>query len=158
MKILAFLLQVSEALTRMEEKGLRESLLARLLFHGGRTGRVLNHHLGEKLCLEIVWEESTKMVAGPGVSANSFPADLYHMRAVIEKHQPTVILCFGKVAEAAVAQIVAEQDEAIPRIGFAYLRTAHVTIYNLPHPASRERTKVIRSLRMLRGILEPVEM
>lgn len=99
----------------------RERMLARLLFYGGRTGQVLTEAFGSTWCGRIVWEESTRQITGK--SSGVFPADPEHMRAVLQKHKPTVVLTFGRVAEQGYHAVQPES------------RWSHVIA--LPHPVAR---------------------
>lgn len=74
----------------------RESIITKLLFLGGKTGKNLQAGLGEALCNEIIWEETTKEIGS--YSASIFPPDSEHVKAVLEKHKPEIVLCFGAVA------------------------------------------------------------
>jgi hypothetical protein len=81
----------------------RERMLARLLFYGGKTGKVLTAGLGEKWCDRIVWEESTREIGD--YSGAAFPPDVSHIHAVLEKHKPTVVIAMGAVARDALQKI-----------------------------------------------------
>jgi len=124
-----------ETMQRMEAQGLRERFLYRLLFHGGKSGRVLQatlHHW----CERIVWEECTKEIGGN--SGAVFLPDPVHMKAVIAKHNPTHILSLGKVASGAVESLK-------PNLfGAQHLKAVH--------PAARQHA--IKSLRSVFAQLE----
>lgn len=96
----------------------RERYIEAFLFMGCLTGRRLKSVFGEDLCDGIIWEEASREVGGK--SQSLFAADRQHMMAVIRKHNPTVILCFGKIAAEGVKSLPIE----IP------------VIYG-PHPAAR---------------------
>lgn len=87
---------------RYPETG-RERMLARLLFYGGKTGKVLSAGLGEKWTDRIVWEESTREIGD--YSGAAFPPDLPHIQAVLDKHQPTVVIALGAVAREALQRL-----------------------------------------------------
>lgn len=86
-----------------DEAGVREFYIASFLFMGCLTGKRLRSVFGEDLCNEIVWEEVSREIGGHASSV--FPADLNHMRDVIGRHKPDVILAFGKLAENAIRNI-----------------------------------------------------
>src|SRR6266568_1090430 len=78
----------------------REELIARFLFAGrGLSGRRLQAAFGD-LCDQIVWEESSTNFGGE--SSSLFPADMAHIKRVLEKHKPDIVLAFGKVASNAL--------------------------------------------------------
>jgi hypothetical protein len=81
----------------------REALNKRFLFYKSLTGKRLKLAFGEELCNSIIWEECSREIGGK--SSASFPADLDHMRAVIEKHQPSLMLAFGGIAREAVPKV-----------------------------------------------------
>ena len=130
MKIVAFLqclwakdpARVKASLADMEARGLREAMLCRLLFNGGHTGNILRQAFGTKLCGQIVWEESTKEIAGK--SNGSFPADIDHIATVLTKHQPRIVLAFGSIAIGGV-------DNALRKTGLS------VDFIQGAHPATR---------------------
>jgi len=124
MKILAFLQnqwfknpeRVKAIMERNPER--RNQLIGTYLFMGCLTGRRLTDALGEKLCYEIIWEECSKEVGGK--SAASFPADFAHICEAINKHNPDVIIAFGKTASDALRKISPYQK-----------------VIHGPHPAAR---------------------
>lgn len=81
----------------------RERMLKKLLFIGGKTGQVLTAGLGERWCDSIVWEEATRKIAGK--ASGSFPADIDHMAAVLEKHKPDVVVTFGSIARLGLSSV-----------------------------------------------------
>jgi hypothetical protein len=81
----------------------RERMLYRLLFHGGKTGTMLEDHLGEKWCQAITWEEITREVGSH--SSAKFPPQFHHIEAVLAKHQPTVVVAFGIPAKQALQRV-----------------------------------------------------
>lgn len=97
---------------------LREDLIARFLFAGCKTGRVLRAALGDALCDEIIWEETSREIGG--YSGAIFPPDHEHINAVCLKHNPDVILAFGKQATEALRQRDGIED-----------------LFCGPHPANR---------------------
>lgn len=113
---------------------LRDKLIARYLFAGCLTGKRLQSVFGEELCDAIVWEEASGEVGGH--SRSLFAADRQHMMDVIQKHKPTVILAFGKIASDGL--------RSLPQIDAGI-------IYG-PHPAARNGA--IEGLRKMRSELE----
>lgn len=81
----------------------RRRLIRYALFAGCLTGRRLRAAFGPAVCEEIVWEEATQEIAGN--SRKVCPPEPEHIRAVLEKHQPAVVITFGRVAGDAVAEI-----------------------------------------------------
>lgn len=97
----------------------RLKLMRRLLFMQCLSGRRLKQAFGDGLCQRIVWEESTREVAGDPRTV--FPADMGHIAAALRRHEPAVVLTFGVVARDAVAELWGG-----PCI-------------QMPHPAARQR-------------------
>lgn len=135
MKIVAFLqnqwFKDPEGVKRMfaEHPDRRERYISAFLFMGCLTGKRLQSVFGEDLCGGIVWEEASREVGGK--SQSLFAADRQHMMAVINKHKPTVILSFGKIASEGIKSLPID----IP------------VIYG-PHPAARNGA--IEGLRQMR--------
>lgn len=96
----------------------RERYIEAFLFMGCLTGKRLQQVFGEELCGAIVWEEISPEIGGH--ASSKFPANPAHIRAVLEKHKPTIVLAFGKLASDALRSM--DVDAAI--------------IYG-PHPAAR---------------------
>jgi len=63
------------------------------------TGRRLVEAFGEG-CREWVWDNASPRIAGR--PSGCFPADPEHIRAVLERHDPDVVLAFGRVASEAL--------------------------------------------------------
>jgi len=101
---------------RKPEEG-REQFIRDFLFFGCLTGKRLRAAFGEELCGEIVWEEVSPKLGGKASSV--FPADRQHIRRVIAKHQPGLVIAFGKVAADGIGDLV------------------DVPILYAPHPAAR---------------------
>lgn len=112
----------------------RERYIAAFLFMGCLTGRRLQSVFGEDLCDGIIWEEASAEVGGH--SRSLFAADRQHMMSVIKKHNPTIILSFGKIASEGLRSLPID----IP------------VIYG-PHPAARNGA--VEGLRKMRQELEP---
>jgi hypothetical protein len=107
----------------------RNVFIARFLFMGCLTGKRLQKAFGAEVCNSIIWEEASPEVGGTSDSA--FKADLVHIEAAILKHNPQVILCFGKIANDAVKTVVKK----------IHLEKGFLTpvLYG-PHPAARHNT------------------
>lgn len=88
------------------------------LFRGCLTGRRLKAAFSEQLCDEIIWEETTREIAGDPKTI--FPAQPEHIKDVLEKFQPDVVLTFGKIAEEAVKPLCSDK------------------VICSPHPAARQ--------------------
>ncbi len=135
MKIVAFLqnqwFRNPEGIKAMfaENPERRERYIEAFLFMGCLTGKRLQAVFGEELCGAIIWEEISPEIGGH--ASSKFPANPAHIRAVLEKHKPTVVLAFGKLASDALRSM--EVDAAI--------------IYG-PHPAARNGA--IEGLRKMR--------
>jgi hypothetical protein len=95
-------LEVRAILARHDEE-FRVWFLRRLLFYRCKTGRNLTKAFGDELLANIVFEETTREIAGDPKTI--FPADDKHIRAVIWKYKPVVVITFGQIAEAAVCPI-----------------------------------------------------
>jgi hypothetical protein len=116
----------------------REKLNKLFLFAGCLTGKRLRAAFGD-LCNEIIWENASREIGGK--SSANFKPDPAHIKAVLDKHKPDLILLFGKNATHGVTQ-----HWSGPKI-----------IY--PHPANR--SLVAGNLRewndTLQGMLEVLE-
>jgi hypothetical protein len=133
MKIVAFLqnlwvkdlVRVREMFARHPDG--REYMLRMLLFRGGKTGKILTSLLGQELVNKIVWEESTTEISG---NANEvFPADLAHIRRVLNKHRPEAVVAFGRIASKSVF-LVSNGMMAEPA-NFTF------ELFCVPHPCAR---------------------
>ena len=116
---------------------LREELIERFLFAGCKTGRVLKEVFGN-MCDDIIWEETSRQIGGH--SGAIFPPDYEHINAVCMKHNPDIILAFGKQATEALQN----------RNGFEYLICG-------PHPANRRADETLKMLRDMRWRLETLQ-
>jgi hypothetical protein len=116
-----------------DAQAVREYYISSFLFMGCVTGRRLKQCLGEELCDDIVWEEISKEVGGQ--SSAVFPADLKHMRFVIDRHRPDVVLAFGKAATDALKEIRPACD-----------------VISGPHPAARFNDILQRLYQMKREV------
>lgn len=106
----------------------RERFIRDMLFLRCLTGKRLQAAFTWDVCAEIIWEESSKDMGGH--SAAKFAADPEHMKAVIEKHKPDVIMVFGKVAYDGIMLL-----KQYPTID-AYLQAIGGVMVG-PHPAAR---------------------
>ena len=86
----------------------RRKIIAYSLFAGCRTGRVLRETFGKERCRQIVWEEASREIGGH--ASSTFPADLTHLRAVLDEVRPSIVLGFGKIACDALACLVDGYD------------------------------------------------
>lgn len=143
MKILAVLQNMwvkdPESVRRMIERTpqVRRRLIRYSLFAGCRTGRVLKNVFGENRCKEIVWDESTREIAGN--PRDIFPPDLSHLSALIAEVKPDVVLAFGRIASAALTPIVPAEKLIVG-----------------PHPTARQGDTMQR-LRNMAARLEALE-
>jgi len=123
----------------------RRNMIARLLFAGCRSGKVLKQVFGERIG-EIVWEEASPKIGGE--SSSKFPADIPHIRTAIIELAPDVVLAFGKVASEAMMKICADQEHTYPP-------------FNLiigPHPAARSwNANVVERITRMRNELESLQ-
>lgn len=105
-----------------------ESLNRKFMFGGCLSGRRLQETFGWDMCNQIIWDTITTQI---GDRSNSvFPVDPQHIRNVMAKHNPSIILSFGVLAREAIQawcdeQYNKEEPTPIP------------VIISGPHPASR---------------------
>jgi hypothetical protein len=118
----------------------REYILRCLLFMGGKTGRILKQTLGEDLASKIIWEESTTQISSN--PSEIFPADLAHIRRVINKHRPEAVVTFGKIASKSVF-LVTNGMLAEPA-------DFHFELLCVPHPCARLAADPIGALTELK--------
>lgn len=134
MKIVAFLqnqwFKDPEGIKAMfaEHPERRERYIEAFLFMGCLTGRRLKSALGEELCAQIIWEEISPEIGGH--AASKFPPDLAHIKAVIEKHSPDIIVAFGKIADKGVLKVMGDlcYEKDISKVRY----------FTAPHPAARQ--------------------
>lgn len=112
----------------------RQELIARALWMGCKTGRVLQQILGEEWCERIIWEEASMRI-GPR-SYSAFPPDIDHIRNIIARFNPGFLVTFGKVAEKGVKIV-----------------RANCPIHHAPHPAARH-TSVLSEIQTVRRLLD----
>jgi len=111
---------------------LRRRTIAYSLFAGCLTGRRLKAAFGEDLLAQIVWEESTREIAGDPKTI--FPPDLAHLEKIIREYQPKAILAFGKIAGCAVTEVLANGNLGPTWLG----AETRPTLITAPHPAARQ--------------------
>jgi len=119
---------------------LRNRLIARFLFAGCLTGRRLRAAFGD-LCDSIIWEEASPEIGG--FSASRFIPDPEHIKAAIEKHEPEIVICLGKVAGDAVRSVCCKTNVRHPAVMFGPHPAARVD----PMPALREIGKTLNARR-----------
>lgn len=111
----------------------RRRMIAFALFAGCKTGRVLKSIFGNR-CDSIVWEEASPEIGGHAASV--FPADVAHLRRILDEVNPDIVLAFGVIAGRAMAALV-DADRLI--VG--------------PHPTARD-ADVCARLKIMAEILE----
>lgn len=115
-------------------KGDRESFIRTWLFWSCITGKRLKAVFGEMID-QIVWEEQSPEIGGK--SSALFAPDFEHIARVLEKHQPTHVIAFGKKASDALRHVSS---------------SASWDLIIAPHPAARHVT-VMAELRFARDLL-----
>jgi hypothetical protein len=98
---------------------LRSRAIAYALFAGCITGRRLRSALGD-WCDRIVWEEASPIIADN--PRDYHPPDERHIKGVLIKHMPEVVLCFTRRGEDVIRRLC----------------SCHVI--SAPHPAARHAT------------------
>ena len=116
------------------DPGRRAKLNARFLFYRSVTGKRLLNALGQDACDAIVWEEASREVGS--VSSHCPPADPQHIRAVIEHFKPSIVLAFGRIAQAGVL----EANQISEGVAFKLLCG--------PHPAARHPSASTELLKL----------
>lgn len=107
----------------------REALIEAFLFMGCRTGKVLKATFGQQLCRRIIWEESSRHIAGS--PDDVFPPDPHHMFDVIIKHRPRIIIALGAIAAKGLDKVV-EMDKFEN-----HPEPLSFDLFTGPHPTSR---------------------
>lgn len=97
----------------------RRKIITYSLFAGCRTGQMLRQVFGRARCRQIVWDEASPEIGGRASAC--FPADLHHLRRVLEEVKPSIVLGFGRTACNALAGLVPGEDLVVG-----------------PHPTARE--------------------
>lgn len=111
--------RVTESLERFAKMGIRHKFVAKLLFSGSLTGRRIQAAFGSYVD-DMIFEEASPLVTG--VSSGSPKADLDHIFEFIGRHQPDVIIGFGRTACDAVAALV---SSGRLDMAFHFIRTVH---------------------------------
>lgn len=120
-----------EKMFAQQDEQFRRRMLASLLFMGCVTGRRLKSAFGEELCDAIVWEETTRVIAGDPKTI--LPAQPEHIRAVLNELKPAAVLALGAIAAKSVFAVMSDcQHKAI--------------LITAPHPAARQ-ADVMQRLR-----------
>lgn len=121
----------------------------RFLFAGCLTGRRLKGAFGAMVD-QITWANASPVIAGKA-SAKP-PADLVHMRKLIDHHQPGLVIAFGRPAAEALYQLKEEAalhgEQILPHTIVA------------PHPAARAAdtpAKLRETARLVRAQIELLE-
>jgi len=97
-----------------------DPVFRRRVLGAARTGLLLRRMLGEALFESICWENANPRHGTDRLAA--FPAEVRHMRRVIHRHAPEVVVLFGRQA----------QD------GFDRIRTpGSFVVLRAPHPQAR---------------------
>lgn len=115
----------------------RRRLIARFLFAGCHSGRVIKAAFGERIN-DIIWEEASPEIGGH--AASKFPADMVHLRKVVDEVKPRITLAFGVIASNAMAQLVDGFD-----------------LVTLPHPAARSADvfdRILHGAQMLERMIK----
>lgn len=106
----------------------RNALIKTYLFMGCTSGQNLEAALGEEMCQRIVWEEASPEIGGH--SASRYRPDPLHISRAISRHDPDIVLAFGKDAGEGVraaVKLIHNRPGTEPRF---------VVLYG-PHPAAR---------------------
>ncbi len=96
---------------------------------GCTTGKNLLKAFGDELCDLIIWEEISPEIGGK--SSAKFPPDSAHIRRVLEKWKPGLVVCFGQVAGEGLWDAL----RSLPADDYAIGNTLYA-----PHPAARHAT------------------
>lgn len=94
---------VAQIFARHPEAGFREKFIARTLFMGCKTGKMLMRYLGEDLCNQIIWEEASRQIGGQSDSV--FPPDIPHLQDCLDRHQPDALIAFGSIAKEGITNL-----------------------------------------------------
>lgn len=113
------------------------------LFEGQNyTGLLIKRIFGEQVCDAIWWENASPRWGW--LSKHKFPADLDHIRKLVEEHRPSVVLTFGKPASEALTDLKQQLDSPLK----------FTTLISGPHPAARDPKKYELLRRMNARLLE----
>lgn len=114
MKIVAFMQnmwvrepqRIHDQLARVkpsQREKLRSMLIHYCLFAGCLTGRRLKAAFGDELCEEIIWDEASPVICDN--ARHIPPADAVHILEVLKRHEPDIVIAFGKSARAALKEL-----------------------------------------------------
>ncbi len=92
----------------------------RRVLYMSATGKALHEAFGQELYGKIIWENANPL-HGSTRDAR-MPPDLVHMAAVLIRHKPDLILCFGREAQRGMGKLM---SRPWPNVLFA------------PHPMAR---------------------
>lgn len=124
----------------------RERWIRTWLFYSCLTGKRLKEAFGEDLCNKIIWDEVSSKIGGD--SSSCFNPDPLHIKWVIQKHNPSVVLVFGNVAQRGVSYSLDPHEQA----GLKFLYA--------PHPAARGKgikEKLAKMNVQLKEIIKNIE-
>jgi hypothetical protein len=83
-----------------EEARLR--IIRTVLFGGCLSGRRLHEAFRDELCRRIIWEEASPEIASDAKTV--YKPDPEHIRSVLTRIRPDIVVCFGQLASEAVAR------------------------------------------------------
>lgn len=104
----------------------REEFIKRFLFMGCLSGRRLKIAFGS-LCDKIIWEECSPEIGGHA-SFNPKP-DPDHIRRVLEKHKPDLVMTFGRGAHAGVSPLWDGKIAAFAHPAARTIETSHLVTW-----------------------------
>lgn len=122
----------------------RLDMIRRLLFCGCLTGRRIISCFGEDLVKHMIFEETTREIAGD--ARTILPPDPEHIRGCLENHRPKIVLAFGDIARKAVLPV---WSACMPA------EEGDILLFS-PHPAARQADTVAKLQAVagqLRGML-----
>jgi Uracil DNA glycosylase superfamily. len=129
--------KLREMFSKRDEE-FRLQMIKSLLFEGGSlTGKRLSAAFGWEICKKIIWEEGSTLITN---NPRQFvPPEENHIKEVIEKHKPDLVISFGKANEKAIMNLC---DKGMD----------YPVIY-LPHPAARQYDTVAK-LKKAKEVIE----
>lgn len=104
------------------------------------TGKLIKKYFGAELCNYIWWENASPRWGWE--SHHTFPPDHNHIKELLTRLQPTIVLTFGKMASNALKQISVE-----PEYNDRFI------LLPGPHPAARRSEKYIELQTMHNQLL-----
>jgi len=135
--------RVQEALDRSEKRGHKVEFQKRLLAQSF-TGKRLIKYLGEDLFRQIHWENISPKIGSK--SSSHFPADYKHIKKIINKFKPQVIILFGNLAIQTFDRFPNFDSLDFPD---------DLCIFQLTHPAARS-SDIPNELQTLKKQLENI--